>query len=526
MPISGPKRDSPFALADLLDAGLDADPSGPAVITGGQSLSWAQLDEHSTRLARGYVAMGLQPGERVASVMPNRPALIVHYLACLKAGLVATPLNYRYKAPEIDHALEVSEASLLVYHAERDADIAASQLVPGLSAGTLRFGADELPVDEDPGASRLEDLIQASPDSVSLPRIHPDAPFFVFFTSGSTGPAKGVTHTVETAGWMVELLRSGLELTAGDVILTTTSHSHIGATLFTLAAFGAGAPLVMAKTPASAEVLPLLRQYRPTVTKVLPSNFYSLINDDACERVDFASLRYVASGGDKAPGILERQFEELFGGQMSEIYGLTEAGVITITPPGGPNKQGSAGRPGPGVTLSVRDETGAELEPGQVGRLWIRYPGVTVGYWNHPEATAEVFEDGWFDTGDLVRVDEDGYLWFSGRRKQIIVHDGSNIAPQEVEAALLEHPAVSRAGVVGVHDTKHGEDVWAYVSMRPQAEPATPGELIAFAAERVGYKAPEVVVALDELPVNSTGKTDRTALKRMAAEMHDAHIVC
>ncbi len=524
--MEGPRLEGPFALTDVLRAGLGADPSGAAVITRDLTLTWAELEDQSSNLARNYVALGLRPGERVATLMPNRPALIAHHLACLKAQLVSTPLNYRYMPAEIDHALEVSGAALLVHHAERDADIAATRLGPRLPLGTLRFGAGELPsAAEASGTRALEGLLHAAPTTVTLPEIRPDAPLFVFFTSGSTGPAKGVTHTVETIGWMTENFRTGLEVTRDDVLLTTTSHSYLGGTSFAFIAFRVGAPLVMAHGADGAEVIPLIRRHRPTVTWMLPSTLYALVNDGDCTREDFASFRYVATAGDKAPGALERQFEKLAGYRLREIFGMTEAIEIAITPPAGPNLEGSAGRPGPGVTWSVRDRSGAEVGPGEVGGLWIRYPGATVGYWNRPESTAEVFEDGWFDTGDLVSVDEAGYLWFRGRRKQIIVHDGSNIAPQEVEAALLEHPGVRRAGVVGVHDARHGENVWAYVALTPGAPPAPPAELIAFAAERVGYKAPDVVVILDSLPVNAVGKTDRMALKRMAAETHRAHDV-
>jgi long-chain acyl-CoA synthetase len=484
------------------------------------------LEEQSTNLARNYVALGLRPGDRVATLMPNRPALIAHHLACLKAQLISTPLNYRYMPAEIDHALEVSEASVLVHHAERDADVAATRLGPRLPGGTLRYGAGELPSStQGHGAPAVEDLLHAAPSAVTLPGIRPDAPLFVFFTSGSTGPAKGVTHTVQTIGWMTENFRTGLEVTREDVLLTTTSHSYLGGTSFAFIAFRAGVPLVMARGPEAAEVLGLIRRHRPTVTWMLPSTLYALVNDAGCTREDFASFRYVATAGDKAPGALERRFAEVAGYRLREIFGMTEAIEIAITPPGGPNLEGSAGRPGPAVAWSVRDATGAELGPGEVGELWIRYPGATVGYWNRPESTAEVFVDGWFDTGDLVSVDDGGHLWFRGRRKQIIVHDGSNIAPQEVEAALLEHPAVRRAGVVGVHDVRHGEDVWAYVALTPGAPSPTPAELIAFAAQRVGYKAPDVVVVLDSLPVNAVGKTDRAMLKRMAAETHGAHDV-
>jgi acyl-coenzyme A synthetase/AMP-(fatty) acid ligase len=316
-----------------------------------------------------------------------------------------------------------------------------------------------------------------------------------------------------------------LEVTPDDVVLTTTSHSYLGGTSWGLMALAAGAPLAMATSPEGAEVFPLVRSARPTLTWMLPCTLFTLVGEERATRDDFASFRYVSTAGDKAPGELERRFAELAGYEMVEVYGMTEAIGIAMTPPRGPNKPGSTGPAGAGVALSVRGDDGTEVPTGEVGRLWIRYRGTMVGYWEHPEATAEVFSDGWFDTGDLVRVDSDGFVWFTGRCKQIIVHDGSNIAPQEVEAALVEHQAVARAGVVGVHDLQHGENVWAYVTLRPDVEAPSSSDLIDFAAERVGYKAPEVVEVLDEMPVNAVGKTDRTVLKRMAAARHDTDVI-
>jgi acyl-CoA synthetase (AMP-forming)/AMP-acid ligase II len=142
------------------------------------------------------------------------------------------------------------------------------------------------------------------------------------------------------------------------------------------------------------------------------------------------------------------------------------------------------------------------------------------GYWNDSEATAEVERDGWFDTGDVMKVDEDGYLWFCGRQKQIIVHDGSNIAPQEVEDALLQHPSVESAGAVGINDIVHGENVRAYVTLKPEAPKPSAADLIQFARARVGYKAPEEIVFLDMMPLNATGKVDRAKLKDLAAGNH------
>jgi long-chain acyl-CoA synthetase len=186
-------------------------------------------------------------------------------------------------------------------------------------------------------------------------------------------------------------------------------------------------------------------------------------------------------------------------------------------------KQGSIGPPIAGYAIQIRDDQGGALGPETVGRVWIRTRSRMAGYWEAPEATAEILRDEWLDSGDLARTDEDGYLWFFGRKKQVIVHDGSNISPQEVEGALTEHPAVDLAGVVGVHDVVHGENVRAYVTLREGAERPSSADLIVFCRDRVGYKAPEEVVFLDEMPLNPTGKIDRTGLKRMAEEHLHPH---
>jgi acyl-coenzyme A synthetase/AMP-(fatty) acid ligase len=264
------------------------------------------------------------------------------------------------------------------------------------------------------------------------------------------------------------------------------------------------------------ELLPLLRTQRPTVLWMLPAALIALVRDHGARHEDFHSIRYCISGGDKVPAELEREFTGLAGFPISESYGMTEIGCATLNPPAGINKLGSIGCPGPDYRLSIRDESGTELPVGGEGRLWVKSAGNTIGYWNNPAATAETIRDGWLDTGDVMKIDADGYLWFCGRKKQIIIHDGSNICPQEVEEALLEHPAVQAAGVVGIHDLVHGETVRAYVTTKPGSARPTSQELIRFARARVGYKAPEEISLLEQMPLNPTGKVDRVALKRMA----------
>ncbi|HVH00848.1 MAG TPA: class I adenylate-forming enzyme family protein [Miltoncostaeaceae bacterium] len=515
MAIVGSPLAAPAPLHEVLRAGLEARPDAVAMVSSARALTWRDVDEARRRLAAGYAGLGLRPGDRVASLLPNRIDLVIHYLACFAAGLIATPLNYRYTAREIDHALEVSGAAALVVHDERAGDVAESRLAGGLPAGTVWY--------EGPGAGgpRFEDLAAAPPaDPVATDVADPAV---IFFTSGSTGPAKGVTHSLETVGWMCASAAAAFELTPGDAFLPGSSMSHLGSFLWTFAALSAGARVVIARSWDSPAMLPLLRAERPTVMAMLPAALTALVRDPDATAADFASLRICRAGSDKVALQLEEDFTRLAGFLIDEGYGMTEVGLATLNPPSGEIRPGSIGRPAPGVAISVRDDAGDEVPPGTVGRIWISTPCRTVGYWGDPQASAAVVRDGWLDSGDLARADEDGYLWFFGRRKQIIVHDGSNITPFEVEDALLEHPGVGLAGVVGVDDAVHGESVRAYVTLTGDGPPPTEAELIGFTRERIGYKAPEEVVILDEMPLNATGKVDRAGLKRVAEEHLHPH---
>ncbi len=516
MPHTGSALDQPVRLARLLERGLTLRPDAPALIALDEAWSWSELERRAERLAARYLALGLAPGDRVASLMPNRPALIAHYLGCFKAGLVMTPLNYRYTPKEIDHALSVSGARIILAHAERAADIAASKAA-SLPLGVISYAA------ADGAGPSFERMIEAEPPSLALPQPAPDAPAAIFFTSGSTGPAKGVTHSVTSLGFMFASLAQGYALTPADVMLPASSCSHVGGFCFSMGALTSGAPVAVARTFDHVELGPLLRAARPTVMTMLPASLLHLIREHGTTAADFASLRLCRCGGDKVPAELEKEFYTLTGNEIREGYGMTELGIAANNPPAGLDKLGSIGLPNPGFVFSIRAEPGGEAPDGQEGRVFISAPSAFSGYWNDAAATEEVFRDGWLDTGDVMRADSEGYLWFCGRKKQIIVHDGSNIAPQEVEDALLGHPAVENVGVVGMHDLLHGENVRAYVALKAGAPRPTPAELIQFARASVGYKAPEEIVFLDAMPVNATGKVDRAALKALTSGDHAQH---
>jgi long-chain acyl-CoA synthetase len=523
MQINGTALERPAPpLNELLRDGLAARPDEVALVSAERSLSWRELDQESARLAGGYRGLGLEAGDRLASLMPNRIDLVVHYLACFRTGLVATPLNYRYTAREIDHALKVSGARALLAHVERADDVAASELAGRLALGTIGYRDQGEAEATGEWGYDFAALLGHEP-LVKGPAPDPEEPAAIFFTSGSTGPAKGVTHTRESLRWMIASAASALELGAGDVFLPGSSMSHLGAFLWSLSTLSVGGRVVVPRTTDSHELLGLLRQHRPTVLSMLPAALIALVRDHDLQPHDFASLRVCRSAADKASTELLTEFAAAAGFPITEAYGMTEVGTATLNPPSGFNKPGSIGPPVCGYSISIRDDAGNPVSAGAVGRIFIRSRSRMAGYWNAPAATDEVVIDGWLDSGDLARADEDGYLWFYGRKKQIIVHDGSNISPVEVESALVEHPAIALAAVVGVHDTVHGENVRAYVTVREGAPQPSSAEVILFCRGRVGYKAPEEVIFLDEIPLNPTGKVDRVGLKRMAEDHLHPH---
>jgi long-chain acyl-CoA synthetase len=509
MAFHGPPLLQPRALNSLLEEGLRRDPAAVALQDLTHTISWADLDRQCEQLARAYRQLGLKRGDRVASLIPNRVELIVHYLAGLRSGLVLTPLNYRYVAPEIDHALTVSGAAALVFHDERLADVQASVAASRLPLGVIR-------IDDQNGFSDL--LATPAASGEPWPALKDDDPCFIYFTSGSTGKPKGVTHSRASFAALLASVVQATELRAGEDVLAGSSIAHIASSALALAALSTGAAVAIASSIDSNTLELLLRRHRPAVMLMLPAALFALVRDQRLLANDLSSVRLCISGGDKVPHQLQEEFRQASGFGIDECYGMSEIGFASLAPPSGGNKIGSVGLLCPGFSGSLRDESGYEVAAGEEGRLWIQAPSQMVGYWDNPQATADTIREGWVDTGDEMRLDDDGYLWFCGRRKQIIVHDSSNICPQDVEEALGEHPAVDLVGVVGIQDPVHGENVRAYLTLRPDQQPPTDAELIAFARARVGYKAPEEIRILPAMPLNAVGKTDRLALKQLAAD--------
>jgi long-chain acyl-CoA synthetase len=259
--------------------------------------------------------------------------------------------------------------------------------------------------------------------------------------------------------------------------------------------------------------LELIVEHEIQVSAVVPSMLQILLSQPL-EDYDLSSLRYVTSGGAPLAGEVAEQFTRRVPSvSIRQGYGLTETAALVSSNPIGREKPGSVGVPVPGTELRILDESGRELPRGEVGEVCARSPGVMQGYWRSPDSTAEALRDGWLRTGDLGYQDADGYLFIVDRKKDLIIRGGFNVYPRDVEDALLEHPALEAAGVVGRPSERHGEEVVAFVSLRPGAV-ADPQELIAWAKERIGgYKYPREIHVIDAVPLTSVGKIDRKALR-------------
>jgi long-chain acyl-CoA synthetase len=494
-----------LSLRYLLQPTVDDQPARPA-LHGAAVWTYQRLEEDAQRLARRWLAGGLEPGDRVAMLLPNCPEALLVYLACFKSGLVAVPLDYRYRPPQINYVLRHSGSRVFVTHADRLEDVAAcdeAQRIDVIAVGGER-----------PGTLLPDEAPASGPDAPA--EFRPDDVAILFYTSGTTGRPKGVIHTraALAAGTKKFLARvplgpADVALVAAPVMRPFALRTQVLPTLHA----GGGVVLLEKFTPAN--YLAALRQHPvKTFLALIPSVLHQVVHAEGARREDFAGVRLCVSGGDRVPGDLHRAFHALTGLELSEQCGSTETGMYAMTPPFGRKKPGSIGLPFYGTQVCLVDDKGEDVPAGQTGEVVVRSPLMMDGYWNDSAQTRKVLRDGWCRTGDLARFDEDGYLWFQGRRKNVIVHDGANVSPLEVEDALSAHPAVAEACVVGAADPVHGQNVHAFVTLRPGLS-EMPGEeeIRQFAEARLsGPMAPERVWIVTELPRTGAGKIDRDRL--------------
>ena len=478
-------------------------------VPGERRHSFAQLVDAVARQAAALSARGVRLGDRVALLAPNSDSLVLAILACWRLGAVACPLNTRWSAFELAHALEDSGASLLL------ADDSLPQAA--LVSAVVRSSFEDF--------AREAQLLQPLADT----RTGGDALAAILYTGGTTGRAKGVM--LSHANFWTAAMTRGAELNNSP-----ESVSLLVAPLFHVAGLGrligqsivGGSCVTMAQFRPG-EVLAAIEEQGITDTVVVPSMLQSLLDDPAFRPEAVQCLNRIAFGAaPMPPDLLDRALAAWPQAEFFQAYGLTEtAGALCINLPDNHQpaaralgRLNSVGRPGLGAEIIVADEHGRELPRGEVGEILARGPMVTRGYWRQPETTADALRDGWLHTGDGGRMDADGYLFIVDRLKDMIISGGENIYSAEVEAALRSHPAVSQAAVVGVPDARWGETVHAVVVLQAgitQHEAELVETLRAWCRTRLaGYKCPRSIAFVDALPMSAAGKVLKNALREAA----------
>ena len=483
-------------LAANLTRTAAAHPDALAVKLDDAAFNYGLLDNASQRVSAMLKRKGIGPGDSVGIMLPNVPYFPAVYYGVLRAGAVVVPMNVLLKGREVAYYLSDSEAKLLfAWHGFMEAAEAGAQEAGGVEIVSVKPG-------------EIEGLIFAHEPDEEVADVAGDDTAVILYTSGTTGKPKGAELTHDNLRQNVAIAAGLFEMGPGDVIFGGLPLFHsFGQTCTMNAAISCGACVTLLPRFEPQKALEILERDGCTVFEGVPTMYGALLNHPGREDCDVSSLRVCASGGASLPVEVLRGFEDCFGCKVLEGYGLSETSpVASFNHPDRERKAGSIGTPIAGVEMKVVDDDGHEVAQGEIGEILIKGHNVMKGYWRQPEATADSIKDGWFATGDLARVDEDGYFFIVDRKKELIIRGGYNVYPREVEEVLYEHPAVREAAVVGMPHEELGEEIGAAVALKDGAQVAAE-ELRDFVKDQLAaYKYPRRIWFVDELPKGPTGK--------------------
>jgi long-chain acyl-CoA synthetase len=456
-------------------------------------VSYAQLEEASARAAGLIRAKGVEPGDRVAVMLPNVPYFAILYFGILRAGAVVVPLNPRYGEAEVAYHVRDSEAKLL---------FAWHQFSAAAENGA-REGDIEL-ISVEPG--KFEELLsEAQPETEVRARERDDAAV-ILYTSGTTGTPKGAVLTHGNVAKGTEVATSLVEMSEDDVILGALPFFHVfgqACGLNSATKLGACVSLIPKFDPQA--TLETIQRDGVTIFEGVPTMYSDVLHFDQREDYDTTSLRVGIVGGQSMPVEVMEKFEQAFGIEVLEGYGLSETCAIGTFNYPGKRKPGSIGKPVEGIEIKIVGDDRDDIPQGEIGEIAIKGTNVMREYWNKPEETDGDLLDGWFHTGDLGHVDEDGYVFIDDRKKDMIIRGGENVYPREIEEVLYQHDGIREAAVVGVGHERLGEEVGAAVV--PKKDSLSADEIQEFAREKLArYKVPTKIWFLDELPKGPTGK--------------------
>ena len=478
----------------ILDAGQE-DPEHIAVKLDDAELSYKLLDGATAHMVGLLREHGVTPGDRVGMMLPNVPYFPVCYYGILRAGAIVVPMNVLLKKREVGYYLADPEARLL---------IAWDDFAEAAETGAEEAGAECLLVK--PG--EFENQVGAAAAVTDVADTGDGATAVILYTSGTTGQPKGAELSNANLIRNAQATRGLFGLGSEAIVLGALPLFHtFGQTCAMNATLGGGGTLTLIPRFDPAKALEIIQRDAVNVFQGVPTMYGAMLHLDNRDDYDLSTLKVCASGGSAMPVELMRGFEEAFGCKVLEGYGLSESSpVASFNHADRERKPGSIGTPIEGVEMKVIDDDGNDVAQGDVGEIVIKGHNVMNGYWKREDATAETIVDGWLHTGDLGKVDEDGYFFIVDRKKEMIIRGGYNVYPREIEEVLYEHPDVREAAVLGIPSDEYGEEVAAAVALKDGAS-ATPEELRSYLKEQVaGYKYPRKVWLVDELPKGPTGK--------------------
>jgi long-chain acyl-CoA synthetase len=484
-----------MSLADILTSGAAQRPDNVAVKLDDVEVSYAALDDATARIAGLLRSKGVEVGDRVGVMLPNVPHFPIVFFGAQRACAVVVPMNVLLKGREVGFYLEDSGAKVL---------FAWSGFAEAAEAGAAAAGAECVLVDPDTfpallgGAEPADETVARAPDDTAV----------ILYTSGTTGTPKGAELTHAGLTTNVEVSRELFSVTPDDVIFGGLPLFHVfGLTCGLNTAIASGATLTLLPRFDPTKALEILERDRVTIFEGVPTMYGALLNHPRRGEFHVSALRICVSGGAALPVEVLRGFDSAFGCKILEGYGLSETSpVASFNHPDRERKPGSIGTPIRGVEMKVVDDEGNDVAQGDVGEIVIRGHNLMKGYWRKPEATEAAIRDGWFHTGDMAQVDEDGYFFIVDRKKDMIIRGGYNVYPREIEEALFEHPAILECAVLGVPHDELGEEVAAAVVLKEGFD-VDAAEIRAHAKERVAaYKYPRHIWFTDVLPKGPTGK--------------------
>lgn len=469
-----------------------------------------QLLQYANRMGNALKGLGLKMGDRVMVMLPNCPEVLISYQGILRAGGVIVPVITWAGEREKIHILRNSESRFLITDQAQAKKL--ERFLPTLEhlQRILLVGGEPLT-----DAVDLWELIRLSPETSPNTEIDEYDLAVILYTAGTTGEPKGVMLSHRNLCSNVLNSTFLTEFQPDDVMLHALPLSHsYGLTVMNACYLFRHKNVLMRRFQAE-EAFRLIEKYRVTRFSGSPAMFALMLHSPAADRYDLSSLRSCGSGSAPLPLEVLTGFQEKFGCPILEGYGLSEAApVVTRHRPDMPQKPGSVGLPIPGVEVRIVDEEDRDVPVGEVGELIVRGPNVSPGYFRMPEETGRTFRNGWLYTGDMAKMDEDGYIYIVDRKKDLIIRGGLNIYPYEVEDVLYEHPAVEDAAVIGVPDPIMGEEVKAFVVLKPGYY-LTEGALIEYCRRTLGrFKSPRYIEFIEAIPRSAVGKVLKQELKK------------